>query len=276
MNKYFFAFIVLTTCSFAQSADNYGSNPKAGYYIHVNDVQLYFEIYGKGHPLLLMHGNNGSIASFSKLIPYLAKHYKVIAVDSRAQGRSEDSDRELTFEQVASDFATLLDSLHLDSIYALGWSDGGIVGLQMAYSYPKKISKLVTIGANFVADSTALSAENFDTTKITWFKDLKESDQQKIVRSSHFPKRAGVIFDKLINLDLKYPNFTLKQLGTIKTPTLVVAGDHDIIIDTHTLKLYHALPNAQLFIVPNSPHHVPIAKPKLLDEVVTEFLDSNR
>ncbi len=271
MSKYFLILILFATFSIAQPTINYGSNPKAGHYIHVNDIQLYYEMYGKGHPLLLMHGNNGSIASFSKLIPYLAKHFKVIAVDSRAQGRSEDSDNELTFEQIASDFSALLDSLNLDSVYTIGWSDGGIVGLQMAYSYPKKISKLVTIGANFVADSTALSADNFDTTKITWFRNLNETDQQRIIRSSHFPERAGIIFDKLINLDLKYPHFTVEQLGTIKTPTLVIAGDHDIITDTHTLKLFHALPNSQLFIVPNAPHHVPITKPQLLDEVVTEF-----
>jgi pimeloyl-ACP methyl ester carboxylesterase len=273
MIKYFLILVSFATFTYAQSIVNYGSNPNAGHTIHVNDIQLYYEIYGKGHPLLLMHGNSGSIVSFSKLIPYLAKQYKVIAVDGRAQGRSEDSDKELTFEQIASDFSLLLDSLQLDSVYALGWSDGGIVGLQMAYSYPKKIAKLVTIGANFVADSTALSVDNFDTTRITWFRDLNGSDQQKIIRTSHFPNRAGIIYDKLINLDLKYPNFTLEQLGSIKTPTLVVAGDHDIIIDTHTLKLFHALPNAQLFIVPNSPHHVPIAKPKLLDEVVSEFYE---
>lgn len=269
--QYSFIFCSLTTILFTQQNISYGSNPRTGKYIHINDINLYYEVYGKGQPLLLMHGNSGSIASFSKFIPYLAKQYKVIAVDSRAQGRSGDSDKELTFEQIASDFSVLLDSLHLQSVYAVGWSDGGIVGLQMAYSYPKKITKLVTIGANFVADSTALSAENFDTTKITWFNKLSLTDQQNIIHSSHTPNRAGIIFDKLINLDLKYPNFTLDQLSSIKTPTLVVAGDRDIIIDTHTLRLYHALPNAQLFIVPNSPHHVPIAKPKLLFDVVSDF-----
>jgi pimeloyl-ACP methyl ester carboxylesterase len=274
MYKYIFFFVVFTAFSSAQSKIPYGSNPKAGHYIHVNDIQVYYEVYGKGHPLLVMHGNGGSIAAFSNLIPYLEKQYKLIVVDSRAQGRSEDSDKELTFELIASDFAALLDSLHLDSVYALGWSDGGIVGLQMAYSYPQKISKLVAIGANFVADSTALAAENFDTTKITWFRKLNRTDKQNVIRNSHFPERAGIIFDKLINLDLKYPNFSMQQLAAIKTPTLVVAGDHDIIIDTHTLKLYHALPNAQLFIVPNSPHHVPIAKPKLLSDVVEDFFRS--
>ncbi len=273
MIKYFlFTLTALTISCYGQIPMPYGSNPVTGRFVQTNDIRLYYEIYGNGPPLLLMHGNSGSIASFSKFIPLLASKYKVIAVDSRAQGRSGDSDKELTFEQIASDFSALLDSLHLKSVYAVGWSDGGIVGLQMALSYPEKISKLVTIGANFVADSTALSADNFDTKKITWFHQLPTDDQKKIVLDSHNPARAGRIYDKLINLDLKYPNFTPDQLSSIKTPTLVVAGDHDIIIDTHTLKLFHTLPHSQLFIVPDSPHHVPIAKPKLLFQVIDEFL----
>lgn len=273
MIKYFvFTLTALTILCFGKDPKPYGSNPVTGRFVQANDIRLYYEIYGNGPPLLLMHGNSGSIASFSKFIPLLASKYKVIAVDSRAQGRSGDSEKELTFEQIASDFSLLLDSLHLKSVYAVGWSDGGIVGLQMALSYPEKISKLVTIGANFVADSTALSADNFDTTKITWFHQLPPDDQKRIILDSHDPARAALIYDKLINLDLIYPNFTLAQLDSIKTPTLVVAGDHDIIIDTHTLKLFHTLPHSQLFIVPDAPHHVPIAKPKLLFHVIDEFL----
>ena len=168
----------------------------------------------------------------------------------------------------------LLDQLHLDSVFVFGWSDGGIVGLQMAYSYPWKISKLAVSGANFSADSTALSADDFDSTKITWFKDLNPADQNSIFRSSHFPKQAGVIFDKLITLDLKYPDFTLEQLGKIQTPTLVAAGDHDIIKEMHTLRLFHALPHSELFIVPHSHHSTPIEHAELLSIVLREFFDT--
>lgn len=275
MRTYGFLLIFAFHVAASQTRIEYGSNAQSGHYVTVNDIRLYYEIYGKGKPVLLMHGNGGSIASFSRFIPYLSKQYRVIAVDSRAQGRSEDSEKELTFEQIASDMDQLLARLHLDSVYAIGWSDGGIVGLQMAYSYPRRISKLVTIGANFTADSTALPAEFFDTSKIVWFNGLPPQEQQSVRKNSRFPERAGIIYDKLISLDLKYPNFTVPQLNTIQTPTLVVAGDRDIIIDTHTLKLYHALPHAQLFIVPGTPHHVPIAKPKLLFEVVKNFFETN-
>ncbi|MFA6540254.1 MAG: alpha/beta hydrolase [Bacteroidota bacterium] len=275
MKTYGIILLCVIHLAVSQTRVDYGSNSRSGHYVTVNDIRLYYEMYGKGKPVLLMHGNGGSIASFSKFIPYLSKQYKVIAVDSRAQGRSEDSDKELTFEQIASDMDQLLTRLHLDSVYAIGWSDGGIVGLQMAYSYPRKISKLVTIGANFTADLTALPAEFIDTSKIVWFNGLSAEDQRAVRKNSHFPDRAGIIYDKLINLDLKYPNFTVPQLHTIQTPTLVVAGDRDIIIDTHTLKLYHALPHSQLFIVPGTPHHVPIAKPKLLFDVVKNFFESN-
>lgn len=269
-----FASLLFARTIFCQPEIHYGSNPDAGHYTIVNDITLYYEEYGSGHPLLLMHGNAGSIASFSKLIPFLANHYRVIAVDTRAQGRSGDSDKELTFKLVASDFKMLLDQLQLDSVYAFGWSDGGIAGLQMAYAYPGLISKLAISGANFTADSNAMSPDEFDTTKITWFNELDSASQRAVMESSHFPNRAGIIFDKLINLDLKYPNFTIRQLGTIQTPTLVVAGDHDIIKVTHTVKLFHSLPHSELFIVPHSHHSVPIEHPELLSKVLIEFFDT--
>lgn len=275
MKNFFFLIIFLFQCELqAQSAVEYGSNSSAGHYVKVNDITLYYEEYGKGHPLLLMHGNGGSIAAFSKLIPLLSKKYRIIAIDSRAQGRSEDSDKDLTFEQMASDVNELLKSLHLDSVYAFGWSDGGIIGLQIAYSFPGKISRLAVSGANFRADSTALAYEFFDTTKIIWFNNLPDTEKERVRKHSRFPKRAGSIYNKLILLDLNYPNFTEEQLNKITVPTLVIAGDHDIIKLSHTVELFHSLPHSQLFIVPNCSHSVPIECAELLSRELIRFFAS--
>jgi pimeloyl-ACP methyl ester carboxylesterase len=275
--------VSLVTCQLAPTGNEvtkpaadvpFGSNPDCGNTIRVNDIELYCEAYGSGRPLLLMHGNGGSISALKALIPFLAKRYQVIAIDGRAHGRSGDSDQELTFKLMASDTAVLIETLHLPPVLVVGWSDGGIVGLELASAYPDKVAALVASGANFVADSSALPADAIDPAKIIWFQQLGPLEKQRYIAASRFPNRAALIYDKVINLDLKYPNFTLTELGKIQTPVLVVAGDHDEIIDTHTLALFHALPHADLFIVPHSHHSVMIDRPQLLSAMISEFFDT--
>jgi pimeloyl-ACP methyl ester carboxylesterase len=263
---------VLTSTGSGQSNIVYGANPSAGHYVHVNDIVVYYETYGAGHPLLLLHGNGGWINDLRNQIPEFAKYFRVIAVDSRAQGLSSDSDQELSFSLMASDMAQLLDSLRIDSAYVVGWSDGGIIGLELALLYPRKVAKLVTSGANFVPDSTAIPAPMIKEAENTSFAKLDASTQRDIIEHSHFPKRAGLIYDKLNRLDLYHPHLTVEQLHSIQAPTLVMAGDHDVIIETHTLKLYHALPHAQLCIVPGATHGFLLGKPKLANSIIEDFL----
>ncbi len=114
---------------------------------------MYTEVYGAGKPLLLIHGNGGSMSAFRKNIPYFSKRYKVIAVDSRAQGKTIDNNDSLSFEMMADDFAALLDAMHIDSAYVIGWSDGGINALLLALRHPEKVIRLVSTGANMTPDS---------------------------------------------------------------------------------------------------------------------------
>lgn len=102
---------------------DYGNNEQAGKYFSTRGIKIYCEVYGSGKPLLMIHGNNGSIKSFKNNIPYFAKNYKVIVADSRAQGKSNDPKDSLSFEMMADDEAALLDAMHIDSAYVLGWSD---------------------------------------------------------------------------------------------------------------------------------------------------------
>src|ERR1700741_1730425 len=139
-----------------QQTIKYGDNPAAGKYYDVRGIKMYTEVYGTGKPVLLIHGNGGSISAFSQTIPYFSKKYKVIAVDSRAQGKTVDTKDSLSFEMMADDFAAMLDKMHIDSAYVIGWSDGGINAILMAMRHPEKVIKFAATGANLTPDSTAL------------------------------------------------------------------------------------------------------------------------
>src|SRR4030095_10690889 len=106
-----------------------GDNEAVAKYVTTRGFNMYYEIYGSGEPLLIIHGNGGSINNFVHQVPFFAQQYKVILADSRAQGKSVDDSDSLSYEMMADDLNALLDSLHVDSSYVIGWSDGGINGL---------------------------------------------------------------------------------------------------------------------------------------------------
>ena len=165
----------------------YGNNPAAGKYYSIRGIKMYCEVYGKGKPLLLIHGNGGSISAFENNIQFFAKHYKVIAVDSRAQGKSTDTGDSLSFEMMADDFAALLDTLHIDSAYVIGWSDGGINAIIMAMRHPNKVIQFAATGANIWTDSTAFiptawndSKQYYENSKGKKFTTAKEKNEWKL------------------------------------------------------------------------------------------------
>jgi pimeloyl-ACP methyl ester carboxylesterase len=279
MKTLFFAvwnLLAISIAGFGQTPIIYGSNEQAGKYIDINDVRIYYETYGEGETLLLLHGNGGSIENFFMQIPEFSKHFKVIALDSRAQGRSTDSDKDISYALMASDMAALIDKLKLGSVYVVGWSDGGIIGIELAYAYPDKVKKLVTIGANysnknFVAHGDNVRMDAKDTLVIGSRK-FAEKYRNTLERLSPNPEKIPEIRKKLSNLMEKYPNFTEKQLEEIKTPTLVIVGDHDIISLEHTVSLFASLPHSELLVIPGATHVVPVEQPDLLNSVIVNFL----
>ena len=228
-------FIFSAIICFSQKANTpYGNNPATGKYYFVRGIKIYTEVYGHGKPLLLIHGNGNSIKAFAYNIPYFSKKYKVIAVDSRAHGKTIDDRDSLSFEMMADDFAALLDSMHIDSAYVIGWSDGGINALLLAMRHPDKVIKLVSTGANLSPDSTVL-------TPSTWSDEKKEYDSNKNkLRTTAKEKNDWKVF----LLDWLQPNVPLDNLNTIRCPSLVVCGDDDVITIEHTATIYRHIPHA--------------------------------
>jgi pimeloyl-ACP methyl ester carboxylesterase len=240
--------LALTLCS-ATHAQNtahipYDHNPAAGHFYNINGFKMYTEVYGSGPPLLMIHGNNGSMSAFAKNVPYFAKHYKVILADSRSQGKSLDPNHPLTFERMADDFATLLDAMHIPSAYVIGWSDGGINALLLAIRHPEKVKRLASTGANLWPTADAFAPGLWDEEKQEYDAGLHKTYTTPEEKNNR----------KIFLLDWQQPHITLAQLHTIQAPSLIICGDHDMISITHTVLIYQNIPHAQLWIVPNSGH----------------------
>lgn len=226
----------------------YGNNKKAGKYYDIRGIKMYAEVYGQGQPLLIIHGNGGSINNFIYQIPYFSKKYKVIVADSRNHGRSADHGDSLTYEMMADDYAALLDAMKIDSADVIGWSDGGINGLLLAIRHPEKVKKLAITGANLVPDTTAVPQSIWNMVKPQYF--MLRAKKNKTYEDS-------VVF-KLRRLLIEQPHIPLTDLQKITCPALVIGGDNDVIKPEHTLLIWKNIPNANLWILPNSGHSTPL------------------
>ena len=242
----------------------YGSNPSAGKSILTRGFNMYYEVYGKGEPLLLIHGNGGSIAAMANQIPCFSKSWKVIAADSRSQGRSTDPQDSLSYEMMADDCNALLDSLRLDSVCVVGWSDGGIIGLLLAIRHPEKVKKMAITGANIRPDTTAFTAMDIQN-----MKDFVAQLQLKTL------DQKGKNDIKLTRMMIDEPNISRNALQQIHCPVLVIGGDHDIIKTGHTLEIFSSIPGASLWILPGSGHDTCIRFKDDFNTQVERFFQKN-
>ena len=260
----FLVFLIIAHSSFCQIKIKYGNNQDAGKYYNIRGINMYTEQYGSGKPLLLIHGNGGSIKDMGSIIPFFSQKYKVIAVDGRAHGKSVDLADSLSFEMMADDYAALLQQMHVDSAYVIGWSDGGIVALVLAMRNSNKVIKLASTGANLWPDSTALipslwkdEKKHFDAFKSKIFTDSKEKNDWKIFM-----------------LDWLQPNISLNALNKIVCPSLIISGDNDAINLEHTIKIYRNIPKANLWVLPNSGHATLWEHTDEFNKKVNEFFES--
>ena len=238
-----------------QSTTKYGANPAAGNFFDHDGVKLYYEVYGTGEPLLIIHGNGASIWTLRAQIEYFRRKYRVLVMDSRDHGRSSDSPGPLTFETMTDDLAALLDHLHAGPAYVLGWSDGGIEALLLGMRYPERVKMIAAMAANLDPSGiypevlVAISPEKPAGSKVT---------------------RA----QRVEQLDRDEPHIKPEALAAVTAPTLVLAGDHDIIRDDHTLLIYHHLANGQLAIFPGATHMIPFDDPTRFNTVVDRFFST--
>jgi pimeloyl-ACP methyl ester carboxylesterase len=245
----------------AKPVVKYGSNTAVGKTFTHDGIKLYYEVYGSGETLLLVHGNGGSIATFKAQIDHFRKSYKVIAMDSRDQGKSGDSPDRITYEKMTDDLAALLDHLKTGPVNVLGWSDGGIEALLLGVRHPAKVKKIAAMAANLNPTEEAFSPE-----VLAMGRSMMDS-----ISAAAKENPQGKRELKAIQMALEEPHIDPKALEAIKVPTLVLAGDHDVIRDEHTLEIYHHIPNSQLCIFPDATHMIPYDEPARFNAAVERF-----
>jgi len=218
--------------------------------------------------VLLLHGAGAFLESMHYFITGLAPTHTVIAVDSRAQGRSTDSNAPLTYAQMGDDMIRLMDALHIKQIDVVGWSDGGIVGLDMAMKHPDRVRRLVAISANYDVNGidAAQLSPNFEADMMREIKPIYDAIAPD---PPHFP----AMVKKVTWMVHHEPHYSLAELGHIRARTLILAGEHDIILRAHTDALAAAIPGSKKIIVPRASHIGPLEQPDVYNRLAMEFLD---
>ncbi|WP_168732728.1 alpha/beta fold hydrolase [Flavobacterium supellecticarium] len=242
-------------------APTLGSNTELGKYMDVNGVKLYYEVYGKREPLLLLHGNNSSMGSFNKQLEALSKKYMVIGLDSRGQGKSTSDGTKITYELMAEDVNTFLEKMQLKNVNILGWSDGGNIAVVLGMQYPDKINKMAIMGTVLYNNDSSVTSE---TNKLIR-KQVKEMESKGIPETS--------MDYRLKMLLLTEPNINPDALQKIQAPTLVMAGQYDVVKEKHTKLIAEKIPHSKLIIFKGGDHEAPAKIPELFNETVLTFFD---
>ena len=272
MNRstFFLLFLILFSLKTNGQEINYGSN--SGKYIIISDTKIYYEEYGAGTPLLLLHGGFGSIHDFQQVIPELADHFKVIAVDSPGHGRSELADT-LSFQVMTNYFSKMIDLLALNSVDIIGYSDGGIVALLLAVQQPEKVKKVIASGANSNMDGLRPEVMGFlkqinpdfiEANQKEWLMDYQSKSPEK-----DNWKKYIVDMSKMYSQEEIIDSVKLSQ---INAKVLLVYGDKDVIKLEHGLEMYHTISGSEFCILPNTPHEVFRDSPELINKIAIEFL----
>tara|TARA_R110000764_G_scaffold239973_2_gene341069 strand:+ start:17682 stop:18527 length:846 start_codon:yes stop_codon:yes gene_type:complete len=250
----------------------YGNNPKAGKYVDAGDAKMYYEVYGKGEPIILLHGGiMGSIGEMSGFIEKLQIDHMVIAMATRGHGRSEIGTEKITYELKANDVLAVIDAVTKDSITILGFSDGAYTAYKVASMYPDRVKKLVAIGAGEqipgLREVPAFTAQGFDLNSDFWEARLALMPEPE--KLEEFWRQMTHFYNTMV---------ASKELfNSIQCPVLVLAGELDRNAPLATvIAAYQMIPDSQLGIVPNTGHVVFMENFEAVWASVEPFLKSQK
>jgi pimeloyl-ACP methyl ester carboxylesterase len=237
-------------------------------YAPVNGIKVWYAAFGEGEPVVFLHGGLANANYWGLQIPAVAQHYRTIVMESRGHGRSTRDDRPYGYDLMADDVVALLDFLKIERAAIVGWSDGGILGLDLAIRHPGRVSKVFAFAAN-----TDPSGVIDGTEKNPTFAAYIERAGHEYAKLSATPNGYNAFVDAISKMWATQPNWTAQQLGAIKTPVLVVDGDHDEAIKrSHTEQIAAQVPGAGLLILPDTSHFAFLQDPDQFTWHILHFL----
>jgi pimeloyl-ACP methyl ester carboxylesterase len=242
--------------------------PAQSGYAPVNGIRIWYATFGRGEPVVLLHGGLANSNYWGNQVPALARSYRVIVMDSRGHGRSTHDDRPYGYDLMASDVMGLMDFLKLPKAAVVGWSDGAILGLDVAIQHPERLTKLFAFAAN--SDPSGVA----DIAQSTVFNAYIARAEKEYQALSPTPDQYKTFFDQISKMWETQPNFTAEQLHGITIPTWIVDADHDEAIKRENTEfLANAIPNAGLLLQPQVSHFSFLQDPQQFTNDVLHFLE---
>jgi pimeloyl-ACP methyl ester carboxylesterase len=251
--------------------------PRTDGYVDVNGVHMYYEGYGEGSPLVLLHGGVMTIElDFAALLPDLAARHTVVAVEMQGHGRTADTGRAITPAALASDVVGLLDHLDIDRAHVLGHSLGGAVALELAVSHPDRVRSIVPMSISVRPDGTHEEitdpSKHATSTRMPTPQDFADmSDAYK--RLSPHPEHFDDFVAMLAGVASQVDGWTDEQLAGVAAPTLLMIGDNDFTTVEHAALMLRLIPGSQLAVLPGTTHMTITRRPDLVVPMLTTFLD---
>lgn len=261
------------------------NNNVVGNYASVNGLELYYEVHGSGQPLVLLHGAFSAIGtSFGQMLPGLAASRQVIGVDLQGHGHTADIDRPLSIDNMAEDVVALLRHLKIESADLFGYSMGSGVALQVALTHPELVRKLVLASVSY--NNAGLHPGLMDGMEQLQPEMLMGSPwHDEYMRIAPRPDDFRNLVAKMTVLNTSYEDIPDEVIRGIKAPTLIIAGDSDIVQPEHAVAMFRllgggvmgdavGLPNSRLAILPGTTHVTVVSRSDLIVPMVNEFLDA--
>lgn len=232
---------------------------------------VHYEVSGAGPDLVLLHGGLADATSWGPQRPTLSARFRVWVPERRGHGRTPDRPGPWSYHDLAGETVEVLEALLDGPAHLVGWSDGAIVALLVALERPDLVDRLVLVGANFHRDGLlpgAVEEPDDDPYGPGTASERAAHDARSPDGPGHWPE----LFRAVVGLWHREPELTVADLGRVRAPTLVLAGDDEPIALAHTCALYEALRDGQLAVVPGTSHLVAAEKPDLVNRLLVEFL----